>query len=375
MNTRSMSHTLLSMALATLLAAPGMANATPAGTQATHQQALAQARAELQRAAARVAELSRGQPAQHAASRVQMRHVSDRPVLGVVLGADGQPGVRISGVTPDGAAAKAGLRGGDRLVSINGSQILGATGQLRVDNARKLLGGTAMERPVKLGYLRDGRAASLDVTPSRHPGLMVFGNDVDGTVKMDNGRIVINRSVGAPVSIDMDALTGITPEIQQEISRINSGEVPRLLSAFRWNGLNLASVDRQLGRYFGTDKGVLVLSTGELDGLQAGDVILRADGRTVGTPKEVMDVLRDKQEGSRVAVDYLRDRKQGQARVAVPKAMTWPPMPPAPPAAPAPPATPKAPPAPPAPPRAPSSMAPAVPPAPPAPPLPPPAIA
>src|SRR3546814_7211570 len=48
---------------------------------------------------------------------------------------------------------------------------------------------------------------------------------------------------------------------------------PALMSAFRWNGLNLATVDKQLGRYFGTDHGVLVLSNGELAGLHAGDVI------------------------------------------------------------------------------------------------------
>ena len=44
-----------------------------------------------------------------------------------------------------------------------------------------------------------------------------------------------------------------------------------LAEAFRWNGLNLASVDAKLGRYFGTDRGVLVLSSGpDLAGLQAG---------------------------------------------------------------------------------------------------------
>ena len=51
-------------------------------------------------------------------------------------------------------------------------------------------------------------------------------------------------------------------------------KLPMLAEAFRWNGLNLASVDAQLGRYFGTDRGVLVLSAGaDLAGLQAGDVI------------------------------------------------------------------------------------------------------
>src|SRR5690606_15584928 len=84
-----------------------------------------------------------------------------------------------------------------------------------------------------------------------------------------------------------------------------------------------------------------------------GDVIQRVDGKAVGTPREMMAVLRGKDDGERVAVDYLRDRKPAQARVSIPKAMAWPPAPPAPPAPPVPP-TPKAAPTPPTPPAPPS---------------------
>lgn len=91
--------------------------------------------------------------------------------------------------------------------------------------------------------------------------------------------------------------------------------------AFRWNGLNLASVDAQLGRYFGTETGVLVLSAGpQLSGLQAGDVILRVDGKPVKTPREVMDVLRTKATDATSTVDYLRDRKAGTLQLKTPEA-------------------------------------------------------
>src|SRR3546814_4403642 len=88
----------------------------------------------------------------------------------------------------------------------------------------------------------------------------------------------------------------IAPDVRHESVRIGPGvacrgkdcEMPALMSAFRWNGLNLATVDKQLGRYFGTDHGVLVLSNGNLDGLQAGDVIQRIDGKAVASPREEM---------------------------------------------------------------------------------------
>src|SRR5690606_27010954 len=136
--------------------------------------------------------------------------------------------------------------------------------------------------------------------------------------------------------------------------------MPGLLSAFRWKGLNLASVDAQLGRYFGTDHGVLVLSNGELSGLQAGDVIQRIEGKPVGNPREAMAALRGRPAGEKVTINFLRDRKARSTQVTVPKLAPLP-LPPAAPAPPAPPRPPKAPP-PPVAPKAPQAMAPPPPP-------------
>ena len=91
--------------------------------------------------------------------------------------------------------------------------------------------------------------------------------------------------------------------MRQEVIRIGprgdckgkNCRVPMLAEAFRWNGLNLASVDAKLGRYFGTDRGVLVLSAGpDLAGLQPGDVIHKIDGSAVDSPREAMEALRAK---------------------------------------------------------------------------------
>jgi PDZ domain-containing secreted protein len=96
-------------------------------------------------------------------------------------------------------------------------------------------------------------------------------------------------------------------------------DLPAFFQAFRWQGLNLASVDATLGRYFGTDHGVLVLSSGpELKGLQAGDVIQGIAGKPVKSPRDVMSVLREKDAGSQVKLELLRDRKTMAVLVTVP---------------------------------------------------------
>lgn len=306
---------------------------------------LATAHKALERAAKRVAELSRQLGHDTDGHRIE-RRVVRKPVLGVLLAPDEQAGVRIAGVTPDSAAAKGGLRSGDRVISIDNHQLLGSSGELRVENARKLLGKLDTKTPVRLAYVRDGRNGVATVTPKLDQQVFLLRGD-------------------APMAFGHNALLppGVAPKIHRELIRIGPGgdckgddcKLPMLAEAFRWNGLNLASIDAQLGRYFGTERGVLVLSTGpELAGLQPGDVIRKVDGKAVDSPREAMEALRGKPADSMVAIDYLRDRKPASTKVKVPEALPlrvpMPPLPPRPPkpaAAPVPPAPPAPPPPPP----------------------------
>lgn len=424
-----MQRTLLTRTLLATTLALAFGASAQSDNRTAKEKELEAARAELQKAAKRVAELSRevGRPGEGAF--VFEHRLLRKPVLGVLLDEDAAKGVRVSGVTPDSGAAKAGLRSGDRIVSIDGKPVAGTTPEERLDRLREMLEGLEEGKAIGVGYERDGRSATASVTPAQASPVAVLdmaNGEVPGArtrrvitrpdhVEIDGRRIELHRAPGAPdAGHGMDgkkvrvirhdargvtdgetrmlefATPGIAPEVHREVIRLardatcKDGKDCRtvaLTEAFRWNGLNLASVDTQLGRYFGTNDGVLIVSAGpDLAGLQSGDVIRKVDGRAVSSPREVMDVLRTKPEGAVVAVDYLRDRKPGTAQVKAPKAMRiplppTPPAPPAPPAAPAPSSEP-APPPPPAPaslasvPRTPR-LAVAVAPPPPAPPAPP----
>ena len=367
----------------------------PKPPAAAQQKEIDAARADLERAAKRYAELTGrtglgpgfGPGLGPHFGRGMGNGLPARPVIGVLLAPDAQAGVRIAGVTPDGAAAGAGLKTGDRLLRIGGKPIDGATPEARVESARALLSGVDEKTEVKLRYARDGRETDVGVTPKRDQRIMVFTSE--GGMMRPGGNVIVRRigdrteveadgiemtapgmggpPMWTPAPDDMDvqvfAFDGDAPaadgRVERRVIRIEckagdancadpvrmsvhaprapGGEL-RLAEAFRWNGLNLASVDAQLGRYFGTDKGVLVLSTGPaLDNLQPGDVIQRVDGKAVDTPRAVMDALRGKPADSAVPVDYLRDRKAASAKINVPKAMPIAPMAPLPPIPPVPP--------------------------------------
>ena len=347
---------------------------------------LEQARAELARSARRVAELSRelgesdGVRAYRQAIvvgpggnlldaddlRINLSEAGEglrRPGVGIVMAEnDAGPGVRIAAVTPDSPAAKAGLRSGDVLVRVDGKAI-DQRGETAIDQAREWLGGLEKGQKLALGYTRDGKPGTANVVVDDIGRVMVF-NRADGAVAR---ALAFERAQGRPL---------IDPGVAIEIERLRTApcapgkdcDLPVLTQAFRWSGLNLASVDAKLGRYFGTDRGVLVLSGGDgLESLEPGDVIQRIEGDAVATPRDAMRALRDQDTGQKVKVELLRDRKPRTVEVTVPEAppLRWfappppptPPAPPAPPAAPTPPtprtpaAAPPAPPTPPAPPK------------------------
>lgn len=321
---KSFSTTLLAFALA----APLLAFAQQ--EDAARQKELDAARADLQRAAKRVAELSKD--AGRVGSPVEIDHlIIRRPRLGVLLSGDDAAGVRITGVTPDSGAAKAGLKAGDRLLRVHGETVNGSTGDARVAHARKLLADLQAETPVRVTYQRDGKTHDASVTPTQVSPRVAFAGQGPGTFFLRTGDGGMPWIDGAPMPMG-EIATVIAPEVQRELRQLGrlgdcKGEdcrLPALAEAFRWSNLNLATVDASLGRYFGTENGVLVLSVGEeLAGLQAGDVIRKVDGKPVTTPRDVTQALRDKPEDAKVAVEYLRDRQTRTSTISVPKAAAF----------------------------------------------------
>jgi len=291
------------------------------------------------------------------------------PQLGVILAPDERSGVAILAVTPGSAAARAGLRSGDRLLAVDERKLAGKDGEARLNEARERIGTLEAGKPVRIRYQRDQREATVEIAPQLGERIMVYRNG-DGTEYVSNTQLRTVRIERATPAV------AVSPGVRTEIYRIGPNpdcdgkdkrkpcpaySLPLISEAMRWNGLNLATVEPRLGRYFGAERGVLVLSApAGLKGLEAGDVIQSVDGRNVDTPRETMDALRDKPEGAQVEIGYLRDRSSARLKLSVPKAVAWVPPPP--------PMPPPPPPAPPAPPAAPAAPVPPPPPPPPPPP-------
>lgn len=227
--------------------------------------------------------------------------MSDKPRLGVTIdrGNDAGPveGVTITGVTPGSAASDAGLRAGDVITSVN-DESLGAENDKKANE--KLLDfmkGVEVGDVLKVEYLRDGKVGSVGVEPKVMESNMFVWHG-------DGGRRF--------------AVPGMphAPEVLKKF---------KMEYAFPWAGsgigdLELVELNEGLGRYFGTDKGLLVISAPESDAfeLQDGDVIQSIDGREPKDVRHAMRILSSYQSGEQLQLGIMRDKKKRTIDVEIP---------------------------------------------------------
>ncbi len=304
-----------------LLAALAFAAGTAIAAEdpASVEQRLADAQRRLEDAAREVAELS-GQAAGPAFARgfEGMRRGPYRAMIGVNLDDSGPEGagVRVSGVSPGGPAEEAGVKPGDVIVAIQSKPVA---------TSREVVRAMESVKPgdrVRLGVRRSGKPVDLQVE-ARPLDMMLF--------------------VGAPGTPAIPALPALAAAAPMAVFPFE-GEGHWLLDD--WGDAEFVTVTPGLGRYFGTDKGVLVARAPDDDslGLKDGDVIVAIGGREPQNGRHAMRILRSYQPGESVDLKLLRDRKSQTLSVKIPERSgrdfrrpAAPPRPPVPPEPPAPP--------------------------------------
>ncbi len=291
---------------------------------------------------------------------------SDRGMIGVVISPD-DAGARIDAVTPEGPASRAGLQSGDLIVSINGKSLARSDSRAAQIEARRQLADLDVGEALRLGYRRgDSEVREISLAAERRKALNWQ------ELFVDSPEIERHREPGQDIDRDLhleqmrEAMSGAREAMRAMRYRLGDSQQGEALGGLHagvpWWGINLATLNPELGRYFGARQGVLVLSAAadSLNELEAGDVITKIGAQTVERPEQALRALRDHVVGTRVDMAILRDRKPRTLSVVVPeykaifdiRPLPVPPAPPAPPAAPTAPAAPMAapPPAPPAPP-------------------------
>ncbi len=254
---------------------------------------LAAAREQLQEAARQVADLSRQMGERSGESFVyEFMSNENRGVIGVVLNRDGGD-LKVASVTPGGPAEEAGVEPGDVIVAVNGKPVeTGEGGRARgtPEGFRNLEAGDT----VTLTLRGEAGEREISVEAGRH-GMM---NWAPAMRELRQLRLHAPQAPGLP---------HLDEEIRHEVHRamdaihvnVNRG----------WGRVELAPLNEDLGRYFGADEGVLVISAPEDNplGLKGGDVILRIGDREPNDPGHAFRMARSYGVGETLEVEILRD--------------------------------------------------------------------
>ena len=209
-------------------------------------------------------------------------------------------GARIEGITPGGPAEKAGLKAGDVITRFNGTALGGAAsednersgpGLKLIDLARKLDPGDTVQVEYRRG--NDNRKVTL-VAEDLGDHFEMPGEMGDMSGQLDHLREMMPKQ----------------PEGAFEWS-FGSG----------WGGIEMVKVNPDLGDYFGTREGVLVVSAPEDStlALKGGDVIVSIGGRKPTSPMQAMRILRSYDPGESVTLDVLRKQRHVNVTWKVPE--------------------------------------------------------
>jgi len=264
------------------------------------EQELRAAEARLEEAAQRIAELSsRNLPG------IVSQHYSfatrNRPMLGITI--DGETddgaseGVRINGITPGGAAAEAGLRAGDIITAINQESLSADSSAASNQKLLDFMAGVEVGDTLDIEYIRDGRVATLSLKPQADAR---YTFDVRGP----GGRLRVPMAPGASPA-------PMLPGINKFVFRLGSGG---------WGDMEMVTLTEDLGRYFGTDKGLLVVRAPADENLKLkdGDVIHAIDGRTPSSVSHAVRILGSYQAGEQLKIDIVRDKRPQTLEIEMP---------------------------------------------------------
>ena len=209
-------------------------------------------------------------------------------------------GARVEGITPGGPAEKAGLKVGDVITRFNGTALGGAQSE-DAENS-----GPGMKL-IELAHAVDpGDTVQVEYrrgTDARK--VTIVAEDLGGSAW-----------TGPMEGPDMGAFENMMPKMQ-----MGPGNDFEFAFGSPWGGIELVELNSDLGEYFGTREGVLVVRAPEDStlALKGGDVIVSIGGRKPTSPMQAMRIIRSYDPGESVTLDVLRKQRHVNVTWKVPE--------------------------------------------------------
>ena len=286
---------LLIASILTLLTASLHAADTSDPEEASREQIehkMEQAEKRLEQATREISELSmqlNGQP--------WMGFGASRALLGINVGApmpgtaDRTGGVRVLSVSPGGPADVAGLKANDVIVSFQGKELRGDPTHTPRQQLLALMRDVGPDAPVAVEFQREGKLQKAQIVPKSLTGF-------------------VDESVTRGLQGLGESLKGLD----------SLGSMMGMHDSSGFGSAEFLDLSPDLGRYFGTSKGLLVVRAPKDQRLelQDGDVILDIDGRIPTSGSHALQILNSYRAGETLKLHIMRQQKRIELPVEIP---------------------------------------------------------
>ena len=237
--------------------------------------------------------------------------MSQRPRLGVTVNLRASDtdsiGALVQSVTPGGPAAKAGIRTGDIITKLDGTVLVSrASSAAAGDGEQSPPGLRLVELAARLSP-NDTVSVELRRGRDRKTVKLITEGDSGAEFSYVPGQ-VWKQDSGMTIFRSMPDMKMRMPLEPRQLGPAGQTRM-RVFFDSPLGDLELAPLNEDLGTYFGTTDGVLVISVPKDSklNLKSGDVVLSVDGRKPSSPPHLMRILQSYDKGESFRVEVMRN--------------------------------------------------------------------
>jgi serine protease Do len=204
-------------------------------------------------------------------------------------------GAVVESVNAKSPAAAAGLRQKDVILEFDGEHVRSAS------HLTRLVTETPAGREVALVVMRDGRRTNLHLTTEAAGANSWFDPTFGGAIDREQVREYAQEAERA------------AREMRRNLPEMIDGMRPGMANRGRL-GVSVQEITPELAEYFGVKSGALVASVtvdspAAKAGLKAGDVITVVNGKSVSSPRELVQALPGGEGSHEVDLTFVRDKQ------------------------------------------------------------------